>query len=145
MKFVCDASGGKTWFRIETEAEATTEADVMRHNVAKYFCQEKDKARRSFQPLSRVPFEQEIGLAAHIQRAMPLFLTLRDGEGNALVTAMLPPGGQERAGFNPIIVGVSNSDPYPDHEEAIRALGAHFGLQLDRARCYPYGGGQTRV
>src|SRR3979490_1043024 len=41
MKYVCDAYGGKTWFRIETEAEATAEADVMRHNVAKYFGQEK--------------------------------------------------------------------------------------------------------
>ena len=27
MKYVCDASGGKTWFRIETEAEATAETD----------------------------------------------------------------------------------------------------------------------
>ena len=40
-----DAYGGKTWFRIETEA--TAEADVMRHKVAKYFCQEKDRATRS--------------------------------------------------------------------------------------------------
>ena len=98
MKYVCDASGGKTWFRIETEAEATAESDIMRHKVAKYFYQEKDKATRSFVPSSRVPFEREIGLAAHIQTEMPLFLTLRDGEGNNLVTAMLPPGGQERDG-----------------------------------------------
>jgi hypothetical protein len=144
MKYVCDAYGGQTWFRIETEAEATAEADVMRHKVAKYFCQERDKATRSFQPSSRVPFEQEIGLAAHIQREMPLFLTLRDGDGNNLVTAMLPPGGQDRDGFSPIIVGVSNSDPYPEHKEAIRVLGAHFGLKLERARCYPYGGAKTR-
>jgi hypothetical protein len=143
MKYVCDAYGGKTWFRIETEAEATAEADVMRHNVAKYFGQEKDKATRSFQPSSRIPFEQEIGLAAHIQREMPLFLTLRDGDGDHLVTAMLPPGGQERDGFSPIIVGVSNCDPYPEHGEAIRALGSHFGIKLDRARCYPYGGAAT--
>ncbi len=40
---------------------------------------------------------------------MPLFLTLRDGEGNALVTAMLPPGGRNRDGFSPIIVGVANN------------------------------------
>jgi hypothetical protein len=77
-------------------------------------------------------------LMAHILREMPLFLTLRDGEGNALVTAMLPPGRQHRDGFRPIIVGTSNSDPYPDHAEAIAALGDHFGIVLDRARCYPY-------
>ncbi len=142
---MCDAYGGKTWFRIETEAEAAAESDVMRHKVAKYFCQEKDRATRSFQPSSRTLFEQEIGLATHIQREMPLFLTLRDGEGNALVTAMLPPGGKERDRFSPIIVGVSNSDPYPEHGEAIRALGDHFGIKLDRARCYPYGGAKTRI
>jgi hypothetical protein len=145
MKFVCDADGRKTWFRIETEAEATADADIMRHNVAKYFCQEKDKAKRSFRPSSRVPFEREIGLAAHIQAEMPLFLTLRDGEGNNLVTAMLPPGGQERDGFSLIIVGVSNGDPYPEYGEAIRALGDHFGMKLDRARCYPYRGARTRI
>ena len=145
MRYVCDAYGGKTWFRIETEAEATAEADVMRHKVAKYFYQEKDKATRSFVPSSRVPFEREIGLAAHIQTEMPLFLTLRDGEGNNLVTAMLPPVGQERDGFSPIIVGVSNGDPYPEHGEAIRALGDHFGIKLDRARCYPYRGATSRI
>ena len=76
---------------------------------------------------------------------MPLFLTLRDGDGNALVTAMLPPGGQERDGFNPIIVGAANGDPYPEHGEAIRALGDHLGITLDRARCYPYGGARSRI
>ena len=145
MKYVCDAPGGKTWFRIETEAEAITEADVMRHNVAKYFCSEKDKATKSFQPPSRVLFEQEIGLAAHLQRVMPLFLTLRDSEGNAVVTAMLPPDGQERDGFSPIIVGRANTDPYPAYDEAIRSLGAHFGIRLNRARCYPYVGAKTRI
>jgi hypothetical protein len=145
MKYVCDANGGKTWFRIETEAEAIAEADAMRHSVAKYFCQEKDKATRSFQPSSGALFEREIGLAAHIQREMPLFLTLRDDEGIALVTAMLPPGGQERDGFSSMVVGIANSDPYPEHGEAIRALGDHFGLRLDRARCYPYSGGRTRI
>jgi len=132
---VCDAYGGKTWFRIETEAEAAAESRVMRHKIEKYFCQERDKAIKSFQPSSGVLFEQEIGLTAHIQREMPLFLTLRDGEGNALVTAMLPPGGRNRDGFSPIIVGVANSDPYPEHAGAIRALGGHFGIVLDRERC----------
>jgi hypothetical protein len=117
----------------------------MRHKVEEYFCQEKDKATKSFQPSSRVLFEQEIGLTAHIQREMSLFLTLRDGEGNALVTAMLPPGGRKRDGFSPVIVGVSNSDPYPEHAEAIRALGDHFGIVLDRTRCYPHGAAKARI
>jgi len=83
-------------------------------------------------------FEQEIGLKAHIQREMPLFLTLRDDEGNPLVTAMLPPGGQDDRSFRPIIVGLANADPYVDYADAIKALGQHFGLALERGRCYPY-------
>jgi len=145
MKYVCDAHGGKTWFRIETDAEAAAESAAMRHKVEKYFCQEKERATRSFLPQSRILFEQEIGLAAHIQREMPLFLTLRDGDGGALVTAMLPPGGRERDGFSPIIVGVANSDPYLEHADAIRTLGDHFGIALDRARCYPYGASKIRI
>ena len=138
MRYVCDAPGGKTWFRIETEAEAAGESDAMRHAVEKYFHQEQEKAARTYRPPSQTHFEQEIGLKAHILREMPLFLTLRDDEGNALVTAMLPPGGRDERSFRPIIVGFENTDPYPAHGEAIRALGDHFGLTLDRARCYPY-------
>ena len=74
---------------------------------------------------------------AHIQREMPMFLTLRDNEGNALVTAMLPTQ-SERGGGRPIIVGVANGDPYSEHASAIGALGKHFGIELDRDRCYPY-------
>ena len=70
---------------------------------------------------------------------MPLFLTLRDREGNALTTAMLPPGGKGRGGFRIIIVAASNADPYPQQDAAIVALGTHFGLTLDRDRCFPYG------
>jgi hypothetical protein len=138
MRYVCDAPGGKTWFRIENEAEAALESDLMRHAVEKFFCSEKDKATRSYKPLSTTFFEQEIGLKAHLQRVMPLFLTLRDGEGNGLATAMLPPGGQDGGAFRPIIVGAQNGDPYPEHGDAIRALGEHFGIVLERARCYPY-------
>jgi len=61
------------------------------------------------------------------------------------VTAMLPPGGKERDRFSPIIVAVSNSDPYPEHGEAIQGLGDHFGIKLERVRCYPYGGAKTRI
>jgi hypothetical protein len=138
MKYVCDAPGGRTWFRIETEAEAVTESNVMRHAVEKYFRQEAAKAAETFRSDSRVLFEQEIGLRAHIQREMPLFLTLRDGEGNALVTAMLPPGGRDDKSFKPVIVGLENRDPYPEHGQSIDALGVHFGMSLGRARCYPY-------
>ena len=88
--------------------------------------------------------EQDIGQAAHIRSAMPVFLTLRDGEGNALATAMLPPprlqaAGRDDVAICPMVVGSGNGDPYPEHGEAIRDLGEHFGLALNRARCYPYG------
>lgn len=138
MKYVCDAPDGKTWFRIETEAEAVRESDLMRHAVEKFFRREQEKAARTYRPSSSVFFEQEIGLKAHLQKEMPLFLTLRDQEGNALATAMLPQSGRDDRSFRPIIVGADNGDPYPEHGEAIRALGQHFGLTLDRVRCYPY-------
>jgi len=138
MQFVCDAPDGKSWFRLETEAEAVSEAELMRHAVDKYFRAEREKATRSFQPASKSFVEQEIGLKAHLQREMPLFLTLRDGEGHALATAMLPPRGRDTAAFRPIIVGAANSDPFTDHDAAIRALARHFGIMLERTRCYPY-------
>lgn len=138
MKYVCDAPGGKTWFRIETQAEAIVESDTMRHAVEKFFRQEREKATQSYQPASRSFIEQDIGLKAHLQRTMPLFLTLRDDEGNALATAMLPPEGRNDRSFRTIIVGVANEDPYPEHGGAIRALAAHLGIPLERERCYPY-------
>jgi hypothetical protein len=138
MKYVCDAPGGKIWFRLETEGEAAGESQLMSHAVEKHFRQEREKAVTSFVPASARYIEQEIGLNAHVQRRMPLFLTLRDGEGKGLATAMLPPGGQSDPGFRIIVVGYGNADPYPEHADAIRALGDHFGLQLDRERCFPY-------
>jgi hypothetical protein len=138
MRYICDAPGGKTWFRLETVAEAAAESQSMHHAVEKHFCREMEKATRSYQPASKTFVEQEIGLKAHIQRAMPLFLTLRDSEGTALVTAMLPPGGQEDAAFRMIIVGPDNGDPYPEHAAAIEELGRHFGISLERSRCFPY-------
>jgi hypothetical protein len=138
MKYVCDAAGGKTWFQLETEAEAVQESALMRHAVEKFFRRERERAAQTFQPASKTFIEQEIGLKAHLLREMPVFITLRDGEGNVLATAMLPPGGQEDRSFRPIVVGAENSDPYPEHGEAIRALGQHFGIAVDRDRCYPY-------
>ncbi len=138
MQFVCDTPDGKTWFRIETEAEAARESRLMNHAVEKYFCRERDKAVQSYQPASSTFFERDIGLKAHILREMPLFLTLRDGDGHGLATAMLPPRGDDAASFTPIVVGPRNADPYPAHGEAIAALGRHYGIALEPERCYPY-------
>ncbi len=138
MEYICDAPGDRTWFQLVTEGEAAGESEAMRHAVEKHFRRERERAAESFRPVTTVFIEQDIGKEAHIRRAMPLFLTLRDETGEALVTAMLPPGGKRDPDFGCIIVGPGNSDPYPDHADAIKALGAHFGLTLDRARCYPY-------
>ena len=138
MRYICDAPEGKTWFRLETEAEAEAESSTMRHAVEKYYRREAEKAAQSFRPKSAVFFEQEIGLKDHVQREMPLFATLRDDEGTCLATAMVPPAGRDERGFRSIIVGPANADPYPQHGDAIRALAEHFGIPLDRARCYPY-------
>lgn len=138
MKYVCDGPGGTTWFRIETEAEAAQESALMGHAVEKYFRREKERAVQAYTPTSTRFIERDIGLSAHIQREMPLFLTLRDEDGNALATAMLPPRGQPNDTFSSIIVGPKNADPFGQHGEAIAALGRHFGLELDRERCYPY-------
>ena len=138
MKYICDAPDKKTWFRIETEDEAAKESVLMHHAVEKHFRRAMDDAAKTYKPTSSVYIEQNIGLAAHLQREMPIFLTLRDADGNGLATAMLPPGGRDDADFRKIIVGVENADPYPDHGAAIRALGQHFGLTLNRDDCYPY-------
>jgi hypothetical protein len=138
MKYICDAPADRTWFRIETDAEAAAESALMRHAVEKHFKREKTKASGTFKPISTVFVEQEIGREAHIQREMPLFLTLRADDGAGLVTAMLPPRGADDPGFRPIIVGVGNADPYIDHEDAILALATHFKVTLERSRCYPY-------
>ncbi|HET6182610.1 MAG TPA: hypothetical protein VFA03_03325 [Acetobacteraceae bacterium] len=138
MEYICDAPDGMTWFRLVTEGEAEAESREMGHAVAKYFRRERERAAETFVPLSTVFFEQEIGREAHIKRHMPLFVTLRDEDGVAHVTAMLPAGGKADRGFTPIVVGPGNADPYPAHGPAIRALADHFGLTLDRARCYPY-------
>lgn len=138
MQYVCDAEAN-TWFRIETQAEAALESAAMNHAVEKYFRQAHEQAAKSYvPPRSSHYIEQNIGLKAHIQRSMPMFLTLRDSEGKALVTAMLPPDGQNEPTFRPIVVGFENTDPYPDHGEAIRRLAQHFALELDPVRCFPY-------
>jgi hypothetical protein len=138
MQFVCDAPERKTWFRFETEGEAAAESELMKHAVEKYFRREREKAVASYQPTSAAFIERDIGLAAHLQNTMPWFLTLRDSEGNALATAMLPPRAASDASFRTIVVGPANGDPYPAHQAAIDALAAQLGLTLDRESCFPY-------
>ena len=136
MEYVCDAPHNRTWFRLMTEGEAVSESLEMGHAVEKHFRRERQRAADAFRPPTTVFIEQDINKEDHIRRTMPLFLTLRDQDGTALVTAMLPPAGREGSGC--IVVGSGNADPYPEHGDAIAALGRHFGMTLDRSSCYPY-------
>jgi hypothetical protein len=136
MRYVCDAPGGKTWFRIETEAEAVAESETMRHAVEKYFRKEQDKATQSFRPISKVYFEQEIGLKAHIQREMPLFLTLRDMDGTRSLRVCPP---TRRPQLPAEYRRSRQCRSLSNQGDAIRALGPHYGISLERARCYPTG------
>jgi hypothetical protein len=137
MRFICDAPGGKTWFGIETEAEADAESALMRHAVGKFFKRARDEAVARYVPPASAPaFERDIGLKGHIERSMPRFMTLRDGDGAGLATAMLPPAGG--GPFRIIIVGPDNDDPFVAHADAIAALGARLDLALDPDSCYPY-------
>ncbi len=138
MEYICDAPERKAWFRIETEAEAIQESEAMRHAVDKYFRREDAKAREGYQPDAANSIERDIGLKAHLRQTMPMFLTLRDHEGNPLATAMLPPRGEDDLAFSMIIVGPGNSDPFAEEGPAIEALGQHLKMMLSRERCYPY-------
>lgn len=139
MQYVCDAPGGKTWFRIETEAEAEAEAALMRHAVDRYFRRHLEAARESYvAPPGAAVFERDIGLKRHITETMPLYLTLRADDGEGLATAMLPPQGRNQVNFRIIIVGPGNADPFPAHASAIAALGKFYGLTLTREACFPY-------
>jgi hypothetical protein len=136
MQYVCEAPGRRTWFRIETDAEAEAETKLMRHAVEKHFRREQDRARQTYQPGQGI--ERDVALKGHLARTTPLCLTLRADDGEGLATAMLPPQGKADPNFRTIIVGPENADPYAAYSDAIAALGRHFGLTLDRARCYPY-------
>lgn len=136
MEYVCDAPGDRTWFRLEHDGEAASESAEMRHAVEKHYQREWEKAEENYRPSTSVYIEQDIGKAAHIRRSMPMFLTLRDQDGHALVTAMVPPKGKTSGPC--VVVGPGNADPYPDNADAIEALGRHLGIRLDRASCYPY-------
>src|SRR5262245_19061359 len=113
MQYVCETSKGRTWFRIETDAEAEAETKLMRHAVEKHFRREQKRARDSYTPGPGL--ERDIMLKAHLARSTPLFLSLRADDGEVLATAILPPGGKPVADFPIIIVGPENSDPYSAH------------------------------
>ena len=142
MRFVCDAAGQKTWFRIETEAEAAQESELMRHAVEKHFRRAQEQASQAYRPAPGPFIEQDIGREAHVRRTMPVFLTLRDGDGTPLAAAMLPPQqpvGRDTLAVCPMVVRPGNGAPFPEHGDSIRILGTHFGAALARSRCYPYG------
>jgi len=136
MQFICESTKGRTWFRIETDAEAEAETKLMRHAVEKHFRREQARARKAYVPGPGL--ERDIMLKTHLQRTTPLFLTLRADDGQGLATAMLPPGGKPAPDFPTIIVGPENSDPYANHADAIEALARYYKLPLPRSRCFPY-------
>lgn len=139
MDFVCDAPGGKTWFRLTSEAEAAAESRLMGHAVEQHFRQFREQAAETYSPPMSLPYiERDIGLKDYVRRVMPVFLTLRDADGGGLATAMLPSSDPGAGRTRPIVVGVANTDPWPEHGEAIKALAAHFKIPLDSAVCYPY-------
>lgn len=137
MKFVCDAppyaSGDRTWFQIETQHEAEAEGALMNHAVAKYFAREYESARTRYKGPPGI--EHDINLKDFIRRTMPIFLTLREADGGGLATAMIVLNDDPARA---IVVGPSNTDPYPRHGDAIEALGKHLRISLPRERCFPY-------
>ena len=131
MLYVCDAPDRTVWFRIETESEAFFESLSTQGAVAVFFGAEHSRAISSYRPHPGLPFiERDIGLEAHIQRKMPLFLTLRDREGTVLATAILPPGGKENAGYPVFVWGAAGVDPYESHAKALEILEKRFGVAI---------------
>ena len=131
MQFICDAPGRKAWFRIETEGEATLESEAMKIRIDTQFRNERERATQSYRPHSRLqPIERDIGLNAHLLRAMPIFLTLRDGEGAALANAVLPPEGKSPGIDHSVLVGPCYTDPSESQSEAIKALEQHYKLSV---------------
>jgi len=132
MQYVCDAPGRRAWFRIETEGEATLEAQEMRHSLDYFFRHEHAAARRSYAPCDRLSFiERDIGLSAHLKRTMPIFLTLRERDGTPVASAILPqdPDSETVAAR---VIGAGDCDAFRAEREALIALEAHLGKKLRR-------------
>ena len=130
MQYVCDAPGRKTWFRIETEGEAMQESEAMRHSLDYCFRHEREAAVKCYAPSRNLNYiERNIGLGAHVQRTMPIFLTLRDSEGTPLATAVLPQA-DDCEGREPRIVGPEYSDAFEAQRSAIAVLERHMRRTL---------------
>ena len=112
----------------------------------RYFNQAREQAAADLRSAGRRRvIEQNIGLKAHIQRAMPMFLTLRDNEGTPLATAMLPPAGQTSASSEPIIVGPGNSDPYPGAWRGHQGAGTALRIDARSGALLPVPAGVARA
>jgi aromatic ring-cleaving dioxygenase len=107
--------GNKTWFAIETQEQANEEARTMSHAVHIYF------EHRASKP----------GVA---------FFSLRDAMANPVATAMVV---DPALALGSIVVGPRNRNPFPDHREAIIALGDHLKIPLDE-RSFPYAAAPTQ-
>jgi hypothetical protein len=115
MRFVCDAAGRKTWFGIETEAEAARESELMRHAVEKHFRRAHEQASQAYRPRAGGPsFEQDIGRAGAHPPGHAGVPDAADGDGDALATRDAPAsagGGADNLVCSPMVVGPGNADP----------------------------------
>jgi len=135
MQYVCDAPGRKAWFRIETEGEAARESEEMRHSLDYFFRHERDAARKRYSPAGNVSFiERDIGLSSHLKRTMPIFLTLRESDGTAVASAILPQD-PESESIAARVIGPGDCDAFRAQREALVALEQHLGKPL-RRQCY---------
>jgi hypothetical protein len=142
MRFVCDAAGGKAWFRIETAAEAAKESELMRHAVEKHFRRAHEQASQSYKAGAgalrraghRARGAHPPGHAGVPDAARRGGHRARHRHAPAAAGRAGRAGGLQSHGCRP-----RERRPLPGARGAIRALGRHFGLSLDRIRCYPYG------
>lgn len=115
MKPIVEHDHG-TWFEIETRAQAQEETDRMEHAVVFYFVADARTQEASGTKTYR-------------------YFSFREGD-TSVVTARVPLAGVAET-QGPIVVGRRNSDPYPDHGDAIEALAAAISTPLPDS-CYPY-------
>src|SRR3954471_21126339 len=147
MRYVCDAPGDKTWFRIETQVEAALETQAMSHAVEKYFIQAQERAARSYVAPAGPFIERDIGLKAHIQRAMPMFLEFRVCGARLRQRSLFDRDvyGSWRAadvGFEPLIMRRRRSRAVLYHEQGrfscgLRARGGRPGYRRTGGQARP--------
>jgi hypothetical protein len=122
----------KTWFRIETEAEAFQNRRpwTMRW---RYF-NRPGAGRCRLRSTGRAPRHRAEHRPERTSERVPIFSPCATTRAT-LATAMLPPTGQTEREFRPCCG--TQPDPirvYRGHQ----ALGKHCGLTLDPVRCFPY-------